>query len=136
MKPDGIYLLTVIDSLQDGPFLRAALRTMQASFADVRLLSPTDDWDNAGRSVYVLAGCSKQCSWRIESLLKQTGAFSLPKSKLGELAVQDVPHGIIFTYQYAPVDTLIARRFLGQDPVKPLCAIEYPAPAERARALR
>ena len=119
LKPDGIYLLTVIDSLQDGPFLRAALRTMQASFADVRVLSPTDDWDNAGRSVYVLAGCSKHCAGRIETLLKQTSAFSLPDSKLRELAAQDGPRGIILTDQYAPVDTLIARRFLGQEPRKP-----------------
>jgi Spermine/spermidine synthase domain len=119
LKADGIYLLTVIDSLQDGSFLRAALRTMQASFADVRLLSPTDDWDNAGRSVYVLAGCSKYRPGQIELLLKQTGAFSLPEARLRELATQDGPRGIILTDQYAPVDTLIARRFLGQDPAAP-----------------
>ena len=65
LKPDGIYLLTVVDSLHDGPFLRAAVRTMQASFAEVALLSPTSDWQNAERSVYVIAGrgdCLRRCA--------------------------------------------------------------------------
>ena len=58
LVPDGVYLLTVIDSLTDGPFLRAAVRTMQATFPEVKVLSPTGNWQDRGRNVYVIAGFS------------------------------------------------------------------------------
>ena len=116
LKPDGIYLLTVIDSLHDGPFLRAAVRTMQASFAEVKLLSPTSDWQNAERSVYVIAGRGELslpvCPGRIDGLLRDTRAHIFPDASLRNVIARDGPRGIILTDQYAPVDTLIARRFL------------------------
>jgi hypothetical protein len=131
LTADGVYLLTVIDSLHDGPFLRAAVRTMQTTFADVKLLAPTSKWENRERCVYVLAGCGRRvadgsalpksaaCVRRIDALLRETGAHCLPAARLAELAAQDGPRGIILTDQYAPVDTLIARRFLGQDGAAP-----------------
>jgi hypothetical protein len=123
LKPDGIYLLTVIDSLHDGPFLRAAVRTMQASFADVKLLSPTSDWQNAERSVYVIAGCGAltepRCSGRIDELLCNTRAHMLPDAILRDVIAQDGKRGIILTDQFAPVDTLIARRFLHEKSAAP-----------------
>jgi hypothetical protein len=123
LKPDGIYLLTVIDSLHDGPFLRAAVRTMQASFAEVELLSPTCDWENAERSVYVIAGCGRSSApappGRIDGLLHDTRAHILTDAILRDVISQDGQHGIILTDQYAPVDTLIARRFLRQNGAAP-----------------
>jgi hypothetical protein len=32
---------------------------MQASLAEVELLSPISDWENAERNVYVIAGCRR-----------------------------------------------------------------------------
>jgi len=39
MKPDGTYLLTVIDSLKYGRLWRSSMRTLRASFAHVELIS-------------------------------------------------------------------------------------------------
>jgi hypothetical protein len=118
-----IYLLTVIDSLHDGPFLRAAVRTMQASFAEVKLLSPTSDWQNAERSVYVIAGrgqlSAPVCPGRIDGLLQGTRAHILPDASLRDVIARDGSRGIILTDQYAPVDTLIARRFLREKGAAP-----------------
>ena len=56
LRPDGVYLLTVIESLTDGPFLRAAVRTMQQSFGEVLVLSTEADFQNKLRDVYIIAG--------------------------------------------------------------------------------
>jgi spermine/spermidine synthase len=39
LKPDGVYLLTVIDSIKFGRLWRSAVRTLRASFAHVELVS-------------------------------------------------------------------------------------------------
>lgn len=38
LKPDGVYLLTIIDSIQDGKLWRAAMRTLKETFSHVTLL--------------------------------------------------------------------------------------------------
>ena len=59
LKPDGVYLLTVIDSLQDGRLWRSAVRTLRETFPHVSVLftseKPSVDFrGRPGRAVYVI----------------------------------------------------------------------------------
>jgi spermidine synthase/MFS family permease len=53
LKPGGVYLLTVIDSIDYGKLWRAAMLTLQQSFSNVALLS-ADGVDVNQRQVYVI----------------------------------------------------------------------------------
>jgi MFS family permease len=109
LAADGVYLLTVIDSVTDGPFLRAAYRTLARDFAHVRLLAPTDHWHNSARSVYVLAGfTTSQRSEAILSQLDPTLVHAMPRDQAEQLLLRDGPHGVIFTDRHAPVDSLLS----------------------------
>jgi spermidine synthase len=138
LRPDGVYLLTVIDSLTDGPFLRAAVRTMRATFPEVKILSPTGNWQDRGRSVYVIAGFRSKSSADESAggaegensaaltassptarLLAATSAHVLPDERLREILAQDGPRGIVLTDGFAPVDTLMARNYLNHEQAKP-----------------
>jgi spermidine synthase/MFS family permease len=138
LRPDGIYLLTVIDSLADGPFLRAAVRTMQATFPEVKLLSPTGNWQDRGRSVYVIAGFSSRptpihpviaegegaaavtlASSPLARLLAGSNIHLLPAERLREILAQDGSRGIVLTDSFAPVDTLMARNYLHHEQARP-----------------
>jgi spermidine synthase len=138
LRSDGVYLLTVIDSLTDGPFLRAAVRTMQATFPEVRLLSPTGRWDDRGRSVYVVAGFGSRAVNQTaqqgaegesaaaatamtpaDQILAATSAHILPATRLREILAQDGPGGLVLTDGFAPVDTLMARNYLDHEQSRP-----------------
>jgi len=138
LRPDGVYLLTVIDSLTDGPFLRAAVRTMQATFPEVKVLSPTGNWQDRGRSVYVIAGfCSSRAPGNtiaaegenaaagsaiaspLDRLLAGSSIHVLPAEQLHKILAQDGPRGIVLTDSFAPVDTLMARNYLHHEQAKP-----------------
>jgi spermidine synthase len=74
LKPAGVYLLTIIDSVEHGKVWRASMATLKQTFAHVHLLASTDpptadrpadakaaeEWDGrvaawaAGRQVYVI----------------------------------------------------------------------------------
>jgi hypothetical protein len=113
LAPQGVYLLTVIDSITEGPFLRAALRTMQQDFPEVRVLSPTGDWHNPIRSVYVLAGftTAESCE-EVLSSLDPSLVHVLPPSQAAALLARDGTNGLILTDRHAPVDNLMAGAYL------------------------
>jgi spermidine synthase/MFS family permease len=138
LQPDGVYLLTVIDSLTNGPFLRAAVRTMQATFPEVKVLSPTGNWQDHTRAVYVIAGFSTKLDARADegsaegesspnaippSPLAQFFAAQathvLPADRLREILAADGPRGIVLTDGFAPVDTLMVRNYLDHEQSKP-----------------
>ena len=54
LTPDGVYLLTVIDMLEDGKLWRAAVHTLKQTFAHVEVLSAYQDYYPKGRQVYVI----------------------------------------------------------------------------------
>jgi spermidine synthase len=114
LRDDGVYLLTVIDSLTEGPFLRAAVRTLQQSFAEVHVLAPTDDWENRERCVYVLAAFNSadQASRTLDEIT-QANVFVLPAQRLAAILSRDGRGGVVLTDDYAPVDTLMTRVYLG-----------------------
>jgi len=114
LSRDGVYLLTVIDSLTEGPFIRAAVRTVQASFPEVRVLAPRGNWDNAQRCVYVIAAFgSTDHAREMLSRLPQQNVHILPPDRLAAILAQDGQRGVVLTDDFAPVDTLMTRVYLG-----------------------
>lgn len=53
LKPDGVYLLTVIDSVGYGKLWKAAFHTLEESYKHVALLT-AEDFDRDQRQVYIL----------------------------------------------------------------------------------
>lgn len=124
LRPGGIYLLTIIDSLADGPFLRAAVRTMQADFPEVRLLNHSSGIGPSERCVYVIAGfggslaaptsaatAAEETAW----FLERVPAHVVPPNVLSGILEQDGPRGIVLTDDFAPVDTLMGRTMLTRE---------------------
>ena len=65
LKPDGVYLLTIIDGIEDGKLWRAAMRTLRETFpaGNVHLIASwsfdqSGNWAKA-RSVYVIYASEK-----------------------------------------------------------------------------
>jgi predicted membrane-bound spermidine synthase len=60
MKPDGVYLLTVIDAIEYGQLWRAAIHTLRQTYPpeNVRLLLP-NAYDVKSRAVYVIYASAK-----------------------------------------------------------------------------
>lgn len=62
LTPDGAYLLTIIDSIEDGHLWRAAVNTMRETFRYVEMLDPAGFEEDpktgriSGRHVYVIYG--------------------------------------------------------------------------------
>jgi spermidine synthase len=115
LQPDGVYLLTVIDLFRDGQLLRAAIRTMQASFPHVQLLAAGPAWQSGGANVWVIAGSANGVD--VERLRADLGARGWPSVLTTEMPpdqladyVSTEPR-IVLTDEYAPVDNLIAILF-------------------------
>jgi hypothetical protein len=115
LTEEGVYLLTVIDSIRGGKLLPAALRTMRASFGDVRLLVLRDPGERSSRGLYILAGLNtradasgpaREVAW--EEVLGAT------RDRLMEVD-PSLLDGPILTDAYAPVDSLMAGNYLGAE---------------------
>jgi spermidine synthase/MFS family permease len=115
LQPDGAYLLTVIDLFRDGQLLRAAIRTMQASFPRVQLLAAGPAWQSGGANVWVIAGSAEGVDvGRLRAELGGRGwtgvlTTEMPPDQLAEY-VSTEPR-IVLSDEYAPVDNLIAILF-------------------------
>jgi len=125
LKPDGAYMLTIIDSLEDGKLWRAGFHTMKETFPHVTLLGPGDPnnlldevWTPSrllGRSVYVIMGTMEE--FKPETLhitlqkqgVKGLWTRKLPGDVLERLLAKEKT--IILTDQFAPVDNLMADVF-------------------------
>jgi spermidine synthase/MFS family permease len=115
LRPDGAYLLTVIDLYRDGQLLRAALRTMQASFPRVQLLAPGPAWESGGANVWVIAGSASGVD--VAHMRAELGGrgwasvltTEMPPDQLA--AYVSTEPRIVLTDEYAPVDNLIAILF-------------------------
>jgi hypothetical protein len=115
LVPDGVYLLTVIDLYRDGQLLRAAIRTMQASFPRVQLLAAGPAWQSGGANVWVIAGSDGGLD--VERMRAELVARGWPTVLTTELPADQLAQyvatepRIVLTDEYAPVDNLIAILF-------------------------
>lgn len=128
LHPQGVYLLTVIDAMESGRFLASAVRTVQASFGETRLLAPQETHKLQDRSVYVIAGRLSENAGKFSENLSAAGSHNAPqadewwnsRSSAFVFAQQDtdnllarrVKESPLLTDDYAPVDILMTSHFL------------------------
>ncbi|MFN9718276.1 MAG: fused MFS/spermidine synthase, partial [Planctomycetota bacterium] len=120
LRNDGVYLLTVIDSLDAGLFVSSAAKTMDAAFPATRLLIPRETEALRGRSVFVIASRNRDgenadsaaqdlmstwwSQWKSASVISTTELQSRLSSHAND--------AVLLTDDYAPVDQLMIRNFL------------------------
>jgi len=136
MKPDGVYLVTVIDFTSDGQLWKAAFRTLRQSFKHVELMYPQSDLQKArdantiegqppptdgeifgklDRSVLVMYAADQPLD---KAKLRQAVAhqidvasdtYVVPESLVNEMLSRGKP--IILTDQHSPTDDLMRQVF-------------------------
>jgi spermidine synthase/MFS family permease len=137
LAPNGVYLLTVIDHLEDGRLWRSAVRTLRETFAHVELVSPHDEYEPLDRQVYVIYAADRPLdlaevrrviraererrlgpSWpyggvggsaAAEAVFDSLYTHRLPPGEPERLQAKDA--GLLLSDQFAPVDNLMAEVF-------------------------
>jgi spermidine synthase len=111
LSPDGVYLLTVIDRLEDGRLWRSAVRTLKQTFPHVELLTPHNEYRPDDQQVYVIYAADRPLD--LDALAKHGPAKPFThRLRPGELErLLDRDTGVVLTDQYAPVDNLMAAVF-------------------------
>jgi spermidine synthase/MFS family permease len=115
LTPDGVYLLTVIDEFEDGELMRAAVRTLQQSFAHVLVMAASPIWESGGRNVFVLYAADHPFDPEAmrQSLKRQKieemRTVVMPDEELKAYIAKGLP--VVLTDAYAPVDNLMAVTF-------------------------
>ncbi|VTR96914.1 fused MFS/spermidine synthase [Tuwongella immobilis] len=115
LQDDGVYLLSIIDSLENGLLWRASVNTLRKTFPHVTVLGIDSDWDTADRSVYVIYASNQPLDMeKIQQIAKANGndeawTHMIPAEKLESL-LQNRPAPVL-TDRYAPVDNLMAEVF-------------------------
>ncbi len=118
LKPDGIYIVNIVDNLTTGRFLRAYVNTMQHTFDHVYVLRDDNLWEGDERSnvTYVVVGSSRPIT--AEDLIAGTEAAGwhypvtqfMPEELSYRWLHREEP--IMLTDGYVPVDQLLAPLFL------------------------
>lgn len=126
LTPDGAYLLTIIESIEDGLLWRSAVKTLQQDFKYVELLySQPFGYNWTGRDVYVIYASDtpfdlekvttearKQVPNRnppLEGGLPKVWTHQLDRATFDKLLnKKEAP---ILTDQYAPVDNIMMEIF-------------------------
>lgn len=120
LAPDGAYLLTLIDSIEDGELWRAAVHTMRKSFKHVILLDPTGFTSPKSRTVFIVCGSEQPLDLAEiravaeESYLRQGHVRRAFTHQLKPEMLDHYLAGkreIVLTDQYAPVDNLMSGIF-------------------------
>ena len=121
LHPQGVYLLTVIDSMESGRFLASAVRTVRTSFGETKLLAPQETHMLQDRSVYVIAGHlpknqltadedngSQSSGW----WSSRSSAHVFDQQEIDALLTRRASESPLLTDDYAPVDILMTSHFL------------------------
>jgi spermidine synthase len=117
LKPDGLYLVDVIDSFKKGLFIPAYIRTLEQVFGKkrVKVMTANTDLNDMGISTYVVVAGSKDLEQEDfgESMRRlgdsQVSGLFVPQSLLQRYLDGRGP--LILTDDYVPVDNLIAPIF-------------------------
>lgn len=122
LAPDGMYLLTLIDSIEHGELWRAAMHTMRETFKNVVIVGPSEftDEHNRGRTVFIVVGSNEPLNlaeikataeeaYAREGDNRRARIHVLDRARL-EQYLADKPR-IVLTDQYAPVDNLMSGIF-------------------------
>jgi spermidine synthase len=117
LKPDGLYLVDVIDSFKKGLFIPAYIRTLEEVFGKkrVNVVIADTDVNDMGISTYVVVASSKVLEQEdlVEDMKREGDteviALFYPQSFLQRYLKDHDP--VILTDDYVPVDNLLAPIF-------------------------
>jgi len=112
LKPNGVYLVTVIDILQYGRLWKAVSHTLKENFKHVELLTYDDDYDAQQQKVYCLYASDMPLN--LEKLEKSQGGKPLYARRLpdGEEARMLRLERIVLRDQFAPTDNMMSGVFV------------------------
>ena len=121
LAKDGAYLLTLIDSIQDGELWRAAVHTMQKSFKHVALLDPEGFTQPQNRHVFIVYGSDVPLDLADVQAVAREAYARRGEEKPPYIHVMEperLEHFLgppekrmLLTDQYAPVDNLMSSIF-------------------------
>jgi spermidine synthase len=115
LKPDGIYLVNVIDKFEDGEFLKAYANGLRAVFPHVYLFGRGSEFRPFDRNTYVLMASSQPLNRAAFDGITSTEGIvdrttSLDEDRLN--AYLKSGRALTLTDDFAPVDQLLARLFI------------------------
>lgn len=126
LRKDGVYLLTVIDSLDSGIFVASAAKTMDHAFPETRLMIPKETEKLRERSVFIIASTMQKQSTDLAAVnsgdailtavtdwwSQWSTAIVVPIAEIQHRVRADASKAVLLTDDYAPVDQLMMRNFL------------------------
>lgn len=117
LKPNGLFLANVIDSMKKGQFMPSYIRTLEEVFGrgNVHLITLSSDFDSIGISTHVVVASPKKLDMDdfVKAVKKEKGdemtSYVMPGDRLQKYLSER--QWIILTDDYVPVDNLIAPIF-------------------------
>jgi predicted membrane-bound spermidine synthase len=100
MQPNGIYMMTLVESGTNGKFLRAHIQTLRQSFKTVLLYEPEDLLNSSTRATFVVVATNRPM------LEPPASAWKLVSEPELEAYLAKEPP-LVLTDNYAPVDNLL-----------------------------
>jgi spermidine synthase len=114
LKPDGIYLVNVIDTFEDGEFLKAYANGLRAIFPHVYVFGRGTAFQPFDRNTYVLMASRQSLDREFEALAAAQSDLDrttpLDEERLN--AYLRSGRALTLTDDFAPVDQLLARLFI------------------------
>jgi hypothetical protein len=107
--------------MESGRFMASAVRTVEKSFGETRLLAPQETHKLQDRSVYVIAGRFSENvaspgpfsgSQSPEWWSSRSSTFVFPKRDVDNLLTRRARESPLLTDDYAPVDMLMTSHFV------------------------
>ncbi len=117
LKPDGLLLANVIDSMKKGQFMPSYIRTLEEVFGkgNVHLITLSSDFDSIGISTCVVVASPQKLDMDnfVKVVKKEKGeemtSHVMPQDRLQKYLKER--YSVILTDDYVPVDNLIAPIF-------------------------
>jgi spermidine synthase len=117
MKPDGLFLVNVIDSFQHGAFMPSYIRTLEEVFGkgNVYLILLTGDYASIDINTFVIVASPQRLDMKafVRTIGKEEGekmvSHVMPDDHLTQYLKNR--HSVILTDDYVPTDNLIAPIF-------------------------
>ncbi len=107
LAPEGVYMLTIIDTYDSGKFLGAVVNTFQETFPNTYVFveGRMPKW---ARNTFVVVGTRQELDIQniISKYQKKTGLWCLSSVDVNKL--KEKSSGLILTDNYAPAENLLA----------------------------
>lgn len=115
LRPDGFYLVNVIDNYQKGEFLKAFVNTLGEVFTYVNVLAPVEGWTYDAPMTFIIAASDRPLSredLRVSrpDLSQKLVAHFTPAAELERW--RNSGRRLLLTDDFAPVDNLVAPLFV------------------------